>query len=137
MGAIDEAQRRALLARASTLVMCSDSESFGMSVLEAMAAGVPVVVTRTCPWGEVERHQAGHWVEQNTGAIAAAIARILDHPEDARAMGRRGEALARSTYQWSAIAGTFAAQYRMLQRGLSESDVLYSLPRRSAERAGG
>ena len=114
MGAIDEGQRRTLLREATALVMCSDSESFGMSVLEAMAAAVPVVVTRTCPWPAVECHGAGYWVEQNAEAIAAGIARILDHPADAQAMGARGQALARSTYQWSAIARTFATQYRSL-----------------------
>jgi len=39
-GPVLDASRDALLAQASALVMCSDSENFGMSVAEALAAGV-------------------------------------------------------------------------------------------------
>lgn len=114
-GPVDAAERQALLAQASALVMCSDSESFGMSVLEAMAAAVPVVVTRTCPWADVERHRAGYWVEQDVAAIAEAIVRIVEDPHGARAMGDRGRALAESTYEWNGIAAAFTAQYRNLR----------------------
>jgi len=124
LGAIDETQRRDLLGCASALVMCSDSESFGMSVLEAMAAAVPVVVTQTCPWSDVERHEAGHWVEQNAAAIADALERILDDPGRAHAMGERGRALAERTYRWDAIADGFAAQYRDVQAFSSSAGVL-------------
>ena len=127
LGGIDERQRRELLGRASALVMCSDSESFGMSVLEAMAAAVPVVVTRTCPWPDVERHGAGYWVEQNVWAIADALVRILDDPGRARAMGERGRVLAERTYRWDAVADAFVAQYRGLRMPSSSVAVLPAL----------
>ena len=127
LGAIDAAGRRELLAHASTLVMCSDSESFGMSVLEAMAAAVPVVVTRTCPWSDVERYDTGYWIEQNAAAIADAIVRILDDPDRGRAMGERGRALVERSYQWDAIAHAFAAQYKDVRAFSSSAAVLPAL----------
>jgi glycosyltransferase involved in cell wall biosynthesis len=42
IGEVGEADQSPLLADADARVMCSDSESFGLSVLEAMAAAVPV-----------------------------------------------------------------------------------------------
>ena len=39
-----------------------------MSVVEAMAAGVPVVVTHTCPWQEVETVGCGLRVSQQHDA---------------------------------------------------------------------
>jgi glycosyltransferase involved in cell wall biosynthesis len=93
-----------------------------MSVLEAMAAAVPVVVTRTCPWSDVERHEAGYWVEQNPAAIGDALVRILNDPDRARAMGERGRALAERTYRWDAIARAFTEQYCDV-RALSSSGV--------------
>ena len=118
VGPVDDAGRQELLSEASMSVTCSDSESFGLSVLEAMAAAVPVIVTKTCPWAEVEQHQAGYWVEQKPGAIADAMVRLAGNPEDARAMGERARALAESRYQWDAIAQAFASEYQALRKAL-------------------
>jgi glycosyltransferase involved in cell wall biosynthesis len=111
-GELVEAEKWALLADADALVMCSDSESFGASVVEALAAGVPVVVTRTCPWEEIEREGTGFWVPQDARAVAAALGRIFDEPDAARAMGARGRALARARYSWDSIGRAMAEQYR-------------------------
>lgn len=113
-GEVDTARRDDLLDAAAAVVLCSDSESFGMSVLEAMAAAVPVVVTRTCGWAEVEPHGAGFVVDQQSSAIAAALTRLLGAPELAARMGARGRELAASRYSWSRAAETFATRYEQL-----------------------
>jgi glycosyltransferase involved in cell wall biosynthesis len=113
-GAVDTARRDELLERAAAVVLCSDSESFGMSVLEAMAAAVPVVVTRTCGWTEVEQHGAGFVVDQQSSAIAAALRRLLDAPALAVQMGARGRELAESRYAWPHVAEAFATTYEQL-----------------------
>ena len=115
LGPIGDTDKASLLAAATVLVQCSDSESFGMSVAEALAVGTPVVVTRTCPWQEVEEYRCGFWVEQRSGAIAQAIIAILRDPEGARAMGVAGQQLvqermspARVGEHWRAIYGDVA-----------------------------
>jgi glycosyltransferase involved in cell wall biosynthesis len=113
-GEVDAGQREALLRSSLALVLCSDSESFGMSVLEALAAGTPVVVTTTCGWSEVERHGAGFRVEQRPETIAGALATLVVDPAGARAMGARGRALAESRYTWPRVAEAFAAAYDRL-----------------------
>jgi glycosyltransferase involved in cell wall biosynthesis len=115
-GAVDAAGRDRLLGEATGLVCCSDSESFGMSVLEALAVGTPVVVTDTCGWMDVERHQLGFRVPQTAPAIAQALGRLAAAPEAAREMGARGRALAESRYTWPAVARAFAEQYDRLGR---------------------
>src|SRR5262249_44951327 len=90
------------------LVVCSDSESFGLSAAEAMGAGTPVVVTKTCPWAEVEQERAGFWVDQDPIAIAAALDTILADPDAARAMGERGRSLVMRRYTWASGARTLA-----------------------------
>jgi glycosyltransferase involved in cell wall biosynthesis len=111
-GEAGDAEKWALLVDADLLVLCSDSESFGMSALEAMAAGTPVVVTRTCPWPEVETAGAGFWVPQEPEAIAGAALAILRDGERAGGMGARGRALARARYSWDAVASAMAERYR-------------------------
>jgi glycosyltransferase involved in cell wall biosynthesis len=96
---------------ATTLVLSSNSESFGMSVAEAMAAGKPVVVTRTCPWPEVESHEAGFWVDQTADAIAEGLNAVLSNPLAAQAMGRRGRALIASQYSWPSAAAALIKAY--------------------------
>jgi glycosyltransferase involved in cell wall biosynthesis len=110
-GELDDEDKWALLAEASALVMCSDSESFGMSVLEALAAGVPVVVARTCPWPEVAEHGCGYWVPQEPDALADGMLRLLGDPAAARAMGARGARLARERYSWDSVARAMAEHY--------------------------
>jgi glycosyltransferase involved in cell wall biosynthesis len=110
-GALDESEKWSLLADAEVLVLCSASENFGMSAAEAMAAGVPVVVTRTCPWQDVETHRCGFWVDSDPDAIAAAVTRVLADPSGAREMGARGRALIRDKYSWPAIARAMTKEY--------------------------
>jgi glycosyltransferase involved in cell wall biosynthesis len=120
-GAVDSDQKASLLMRARALVLCSDSESFGLTVAEAMSAGVPVVVTHTCPWSEVEREGAGRWVPQNPQAMASALDEIVSDPNLGREMGARGRALVARRYTWEAAAITLAQQYRHIARSSSRA----------------
>jgi glycosyltransferase involved in cell wall biosynthesis len=115
-GRVDDAGKHALLEAASALVLCSDSESFGMSAAEAMAAATPVVVTRTCPWPEVASHEAGFWVEQTPGAIADALIALLADEPGARAMGQRGRALIAGQYTWRHAAAALINEYEAIAR---------------------
>lgn len=111
LGEVDDDEKWKLLSETAVLVMCSDSESFGMSVLEALSAGVPVVATRTCPWEEIEAHGCGFWVAQDSESIADSIRRILSDSTLARQMGARGRALAAERYRWPAIGHEMARYY--------------------------
>src|SRR4051794_22985109 len=70
--AIHGADKWMLLRDADVTVQCSDSESFGVAVVESLASEVPAIVTRTCPWSDLEAQECGLWVEQTAPAIAAA-----------------------------------------------------------------
>jgi glycosyltransferase involved in cell wall biosynthesis len=114
LGAVDAVGKAELLARASALVLCSDSESFGLSVAEAMSAAVPVVVTRTCGWDELQRERAGFVVEQRVDAIADALTSVLENPAAARDMGERGRLLIERRYRWPAVSAALAQRYSHL-----------------------
>ncbi len=115
-GQVTAEQRDTLLKESSALVLCSDSESFGLSALEAMAAGVPVVVTDTCGWDDVGVHGAGLVVPQRPDTIASALRRIIQYPEQAVEMSRRGQALVERHYRWETIAREFLHTYGEVAR---------------------
>ena len=113
-GLVDAEHRDALLAGARALVLCSDSESFAMVVVEAMSAATPVIVTRTCGWEDLARHGAGLSVDQQPQAIANAMARLIREPGLAGEMGRRGRSLVERSYTWDAVADSFLRVYASL-----------------------
>jgi len=113
LGAVDAARRDAVLAQARALVLCSDSESFGMAVVEAMAAGRAVIVTRTCGWNDLERRGAGLLVDQTPAAIADAMLRLLD-VRAAAEMGVKGRRWVEEAFTWDAVAGRFIETYSTL-----------------------
>ncbi len=112
LGAVDGETVAALFAASRTLVQCSDSESFGMSVAEALAAGLPVVVTNGTPWPQVAALELGYSVAQEPAAIARGILEILERPADGCAMGARGKAWARETLGWDAIGRSMRDAYQ-------------------------
>ena len=90
----------------SVPVRCT--EAFGLYVIEAMAAGVPVVQPRTGAFPElIEATGGGITYEGDSTALAAALEELLSNPQRARALGNAGrhaalekfsaEAMARST----------------------------------------
>ena len=94
------------LASASVLVNPSLSESFGMSLIEALSVGTPVVATRAGGMPEIlQATEGGALVERNDPpALAEAIIALLVNPERAAATGRRGAARTRERYSWDRIA---------------------------------
>ena len=108
-------RKSAALASATVFVLSSYSEGFSNAVVEALAAGLPVVISEQCNFPDVERVGAGFVVPATPGAVAAAIAAILADADLARRMGKRGRRLIEEHYQWSAIARRMAQRYGELR----------------------
>jgi glycosyltransferase involved in cell wall biosynthesis len=106
----------AFLHTLDVFALASHSEGFGQVVIEAMAAGKPVVAGRIAPLTEiVADHATGLLVEpQNPKAFADAICWLLTHPREARAMGRRGQERVRSHFSAERMAAQTLSLYRTL-----------------------
>lgn len=78
-----------LLAAADVFVICSLNEGMGRSIVEAMAAGLPIVASDVCGIPDlVEDGYNGRLVPpRSSKLIANALLDILQHPEKAQYMG--------------------------------------------------
>jgi phosphatidyl-myo-inositol alpha-mannosyltransferase len=86
-------------------------ETFGVVLVEAMAAGVPVVASDIPGYDEVIREGEGLLVPpRDPAALAAAVARILDDPPAAKALGDAGRTRS-GTYSWESVADRLEAIY--------------------------
>lgn len=116
VGFVEGGRKSGLLSQASMLVLPSYSENFGNVVLEAMAAGLPAVVTREVGAASVlADNDCGLVVGGSPQSIADAIARLLSDDELRARMGANATAAARN-YGWSAVAEKMEAQYLSLVR---------------------
>jgi glycosyltransferase involved in cell wall biosynthesis len=98
---------------ASLFVLPSHSENFGLVIAEALAAGVPALVTDTTPWSGLAANGCGWCVpwEEYDGALATALA---TKPDALQAMGRRAADWVRRDYSWAKAAGLLHEFYRHL-----------------------
>lgn len=108
-GYVDTARRIELFANACMLVLPSYEEGFGLPVLEAMACGVPVVVSARGSLPEVAGGAAEPIDPDDAEALSAAMRALLDD-RVAESASQRG-LLQASQYSWSACAAAARQAY--------------------------
>jgi glycosyltransferase involved in cell wall biosynthesis len=114
-GFLQNEAKLAAFADASIFVLPSWSENFGVAVIEAMAAGCPVVVTdQVAVHTDIAAANAGYVVPCEVEALAGAIVRMLeDQPARAR-MGSNGKCLTQTHYSPEAVTAKLTAAYRAI-----------------------
>jgi len=99
------AHLKALFKTCDAVVVPSRNEPFGIVVLEAWAAGKPVVAT-TCggPRDFVQANREGFLVDPNPGSIAWGCKQICENFAHSAWMGKQAKVKALSEFSWSHIA---------------------------------
>ncbi|MDP9226811.1 MAG: glycosyltransferase [Actinomycetota bacterium] len=111
IGALSEDERLAALTAATVFVLPSKTESFGNALLEAMAAGRPVVVSQQVSLAsEIAQAGAGLVCERTPQAFADAMASLLDSGSRRAALGVSARAFA-SRYDWQVVAPKLVEMY--------------------------
>lgn len=111
----DDATKWDLLRAADVMVTPSAMESFSLVVLEAWAAGTPVLVNEWC--GATSDHaraaQGGLWY-RDYPTFEAALDALTASPELRTRLARNGAAFGERTYSWDAIVERFESFARRI-----------------------
>ncbi len=111
-GFVEGEMKDLLMQGADLFALTSYSENFGVAVLEAMAVGLPVVVTPGVALASVvEQNQLGYVAELDIVAIATNLQHCLDYPQTAKEMGDRARQLVREKYSWERNASNLSEVY--------------------------
>jgi glycosyltransferase involved in cell wall biosynthesis len=102
------------------------NEAFGCTPVEAMAAGTPVVATRSGGIVETVRdYETGFLVEKNdSDALAGAILRLLENDVLRETMGRAARRRALEHFHWDTIVAAMHDRYQSLCREDSPTGIL-------------
>lgn len=110
LGRVTDDERRSLFQAAMACVTPSSYEGFGLTPLEAMACGTPVIAANSSSFPEVIG-DAGMLIEPARDALAGAIVRLTADAELRRRLGAAGLERSRQ-FSWNKAAEATVAVYR-------------------------
>jgi glycosyltransferase involved in cell wall biosynthesis len=123
-GMLNHTMKWSALAAASLFVLPSHSEGFSIAALEALAMGVPVVISQHCNFPEVTRLFCGWETEVNDQQLEQSLAGALAlAPEELQVIGSRGRELVRRDYSWSAVGFKMRELQNWILYGTTPSTV--------------
>jgi glycosyltransferase involved in cell wall biosynthesis len=125
IGAVADADKWELYARAELFVLPSYSENFGNVVAEAMAMRCPVAVTAAVGIADLVRASgAGVMLDAEPARLSADIRELLDDPARRRRMGELGRAVVERQLSWDAVAEQTETLYGRLCWSSTDRDPL-------------
>jgi glycosyltransferase involved in cell wall biosynthesis len=114
-GPLYKQDKKQILAAADVFVLPSFSEGFSMAILEAAAAGLPVLLTPECNFPELAKANAAFEISADVPGIENGMRQVLELPEEQRkGMGRRGQELVKIFYTWPVVAEQMCRVYEWL-----------------------
>lgn len=114
-GFLDPTERASAFAAARVFVLPSYSENFGIAAAEALAAGVPTIVTEGVGIAEyIRRYDAGVVARPHALELGRAIQHLLRRPDFARLVAENGRKLVRAEFSADKIGRSLASLYRSI-----------------------
>jgi glycosyltransferase involved in cell wall biosynthesis len=118
VGHIPPAETRQAYVDADLFALTSYTENTGMTVVEAMACGCPVVISdQVNIWSSIQEAGAGIVVPLERGRIGDALLRVMLDSALAARMGSAGRVLAKEQFAWGPIVAQLDQVYEALVRG--------------------
>lgn len=105
-------EKLAAFSRADIFILPSYSEGFSASTLEAMACGLPVIISEHCKFLDLEKLGAGKIIKADAGHLIKALRKLLNNPSMRLALGSKARQLFLEGYTMDKIADKIIAVYR-------------------------
>jgi glycosyltransferase involved in cell wall biosynthesis len=111
-------EKQAAYRDADLFVLPTMNENFGLTVGEALAAGMPAISTKGAPWSGLEAQGCGWWIDHGIEPLAAALANATAMSCEAlSAMGAKGRAWMARDFSWDRVGRDMTDAYRWLTGG--------------------
>jgi glycosyltransferase involved in cell wall biosynthesis len=111
-GLLTGQDKLAALAAADLFALPAVGEGFSMAVLEAMACGLPVLLTPGCNFPEVMEAGAGLVVEREITSLAEALRSLLTDADRRASMGCRARDMVIQQYTWPQVVAQLEHIYQ-------------------------
>lgn len=113
-GYLSGADRLAALAAADLFCLPATGEGLSMAALEALASGLPVILSPGCNLPEAAETGAGLIVEPQVDSLASALRDLLPDAPRRASMSLAARVLVRDRFTWSAAAAQLEQVYQSL-----------------------
>ena len=114
-GWLDGAARANALREASLVALVSHQENFGLSIVEAMACGVPVLVSHHVNLAEeIEAAGAGWVTALDRPALLGTLRAVLEADGERAHRGEAGRGLVHRRFRWPVVASQIETLYRSI-----------------------
>jgi glycosyltransferase involved in cell wall biosynthesis len=107
-------ERLNALSAGDVFVLPAVGEGLSMAVLEAMGAGLPLVLSHGCNMTDVEPNGAGYVVDVSPNAIADKLRLLLTDPDLRQQMGQASRNLIAQKYTWDKVALQLDSVYQQV-----------------------
>ena len=122
-GFVEGELKNILLQGSDLFALTSYSENFGIAVLEALAVGLPVLVTEGVALSSiVAENDLGFVTDLDINFIASTIQKALNNPHELKEKGSRAKEFILSNYTWDKIACNLISVYEKI---VSEKEKIF------------
>jgi glycosyltransferase involved in cell wall biosynthesis len=97
---------------ADVYALTSSNEVFGVTILEAMSCGIPVVVSDDCGIADIIKNKAGLVSPYQKEPLTQALRTLLTDEKLRQRFSRNGKALVRERFSWTNIAEQMEQVYQ-------------------------
>ncbi|HWB20200.1 MAG TPA: glycosyltransferase [Phycisphaerales bacterium] len=97
---------------ARCFILPSRQEGFSIAITEALASGLPAVVSKDCHFPEIAEADAGEVVDLDAASLAAALHRVLDDESRRQQIAANARNLVVTRFNCPTVAATLVQAYQ-------------------------